>query len=119
MEDNIQTPKVFLSQIGPYNIKCHFKQCLNQANFHPFVNSFCYFRGQFGRLVSSFNRISFHPYKDLQEFLLRSVRRTGVTEIFDIISFFYGSDINISSLHIQLNILSSNFAYGGDLSKYM
>ena len=40
------------------DVKCHFKQYLNQANLHPFANSFCYFRGQFGNAIFEPNQFS-------------------------------------------------------------
>ena len=44
-------------------IEYHLKKCLNQANIHPFVNSFCYFSGQFGSVIfepNQFSSIHFH-----------------------------------------------------------
>ena len=57
----------------------------------------------------TFDQPGYVIYKNLQDLLLKAIRKEDYEDCFTAVTSFYGSDLNPSQLQLHLNILATNF----------
>ena len=73
----------------------------------------------------TFRQPGYQLYSNLEQFLLKAVRKENYSSEFDFVTKFYESDLNVHALEMQLQIFATNFTTEGkntsikDILKYL
>ena len=61
-------------------------------------------------IKSRFDQPGYRAYRNLQDLLIKAVKRENYDDCFSFVCSFYGDDINPDQLRLHLDILSTNFS---------
>ena len=82
----------------PRDCQAHYRQSYFEA-LDQVVNS----------IEDRFDQPDFHSYKQLEDLLMRTIRRESTQECFDFVVKFYHNDFDSSQLRLHLEILQATF----------